>query len=229
MAEVRILIVEDESSVREMIAYTLSKAGFAPYHAENSKEAFNQIADNNPDLILLDWMLPEQSGIEIARRLRRDIKTKDIPIIMLTAKSEETDKVYGLESGIDDYITKPFSPKELIARIKSLMRRASPQTQDTVIEAGKISLDPSNHKVTVNGNLVNLGPKEYKLLHFFLTHQNRIYSRTQLLDYIWGQNNFVEERTVDVHILRLRKSININKANYIKTVRGAGYIFSIGD
>ena len=193
------------------------------------KEAFNQIADNNPDLILLDWMLPEQSGIEIARRLRRDIKTKDIPIIMLTAKSEETDKVYGLESGIDDYITKPFSPKELIARIKSLMRRASPQTQDTVIEAGKISLDPSNHKVTVNGNLVNLGPKEYKLLHFFLTHQNRIYSRTQLLDYIWGQNNFVEERTVDVHILRLRKSININNANYIKTVRGAGYIFSIGD
>ena len=221
-----ILLVEDESSIREMIAYTLSKSGFDVLQAETPTEAFSQIADHNPQLILIDWMLPDQSGIEIIRRLRRENYTKNIPIIMLTAKSEENDKVWGLEAGADDYITKPFSPKELIARIQSLLRRANTEVADKVIKAGNIILDPNNHKVTVDGRNVSLGPKEFKLLKFFLTHQNKVFSRNQLLDSIWGQNTYVEERTVDVHILRLRKSIKSESTNYIQTIRGAGYIFS---
>ena len=178
------------------------------------------------NVILLDWMLPGKQGIEISRLLRSSSETKNTPIIMLTAKSDESDKVLGLESGADDYITKPFSPKELVARIKALLRRSAPQMDMEVVEYGNITLNPMTHKVKDGENNVELGPTEFKLLHFFMTHPERVYSRSHLLDLVWGRNIYVEERTVDVHILRLRKSFSSNSAKFIQTVRGAGYRFS---
>ena len=222
----KILIIEDEIAVREMLTFTLKNSGFKTFEAGDSEAALSILSKYNIDLILLDWMLPGKAGIDISRALRASGETKDLPIIMLTAKSEESDKIIGLESGADDYITKPFSPKELVARIKALLRRASPQEDMEVVNYGFINLNPMTHKVKDNEDNINLGPTEFKLLHFFMTHPERVYSRAQLLDFVWGRNIYVEERTVDVHILRLRKSLNLETSKYIQTVRGSGYRFS---
>ena len=222
----KILIIEDEIAVREMLTFTLKNNGFETFEAGNSEEALNIVSKNNINLILLDWMLPGKAGIDIARSLRASIETKELPIIMLTAKSEESDKIMGLESGADDYITKPFSPKELIARIKALLRRSAPQTDMEVVIFGSINLNPMTHKVKDGDKNIILGPTEFNLLHFFMTHPERVYSRAQLLDFVWGTNVYVEERTVDVHILRLRKSLESEASKYIQTVRGAGYRLS---
>lgn len=223
----RILIVDDESAIREMIAMALELAGYDTLEASDAKSAHAMVIDEQPDMMLLDWMMPGTSGIELARRLRADPATKDLPIIMLTAKADEDNKVQGLEAGIDDYITKPFSPKELIARLKAVLRRALPDAEEGVISIGGVILDPVSHRVSDSaGQSINLGPTEFKLLHFFMTHQDRAYSRGQLLDMVWGGNVYVEERTVDVHIRRLRKAIGTDLEHLIQTVRGTGYRFS---
>ena len=222
----KILIVEDDNAVREMLSFTLKNSGFETFEAMNNEVAFDILKKHNIDLILLDWMLPGKSGVAISQTLRSSKDTKDIPIIMLTAKSDELDKVQGLDAGADDYITKPFSPKELIARIKALLRRVAPQADMQIVNYGQLSLNPMTHKVKDNDRDIELGPTEFKLLHFFMTHPERVYSRAQLLDLVWGRNVYVEERTVDVHILRLRQSFESESAKYIQTVRGAGYRFS---
>ena len=223
----KILVIEDEPAVREMLFYTLNKADFEVREASSGEVALDIIKKYNIDLILLDWMLPGQAGIEISKKLRSMTETKNIPIIMLTAKSEESDKILGLDSGADDYITKPFSPKELIARIKAILRRAAPQTNSDIVSLGNIVLNPITHKVNDGDSELELGPTEFKLLHFFMTHPDRVYSRSQLLDLVWGRNIYVEERTVDVHILRLRKAFKSDASKYIQTVRGVGYRFSL--
>ena len=222
----KILIIEDEKAVREMLCFTLKNNGFEILEAEDSNSALDALKENEINLILLDWMLPGKQGIEISRIIRSSSEIKDIPIIMLTAKSDESDKVLGLESGADDYVTKPFSPKELVARIKALLRRTAPQKDMEVVKYGNITLNPMTHKVTDGDNNVELGPTEFKLLHFFMTHPERVFSRSQLLDLVWGRNIYVEERTVDVHILRLRKSFVSDSSKCIQTVRGAGYRMS---
>ncbi len=222
----KILLIEDEKAVREMLCFTLKNNGFEILEAEDSNSALDALRENEINLILLDWMLPGKQGIEISRIIRSSSEIKDIPIIMLTAKSDESDKVLGLESGADDYITKPFSPKELVARIKALLRRTAPQKDMEVVKYGNITLNPMTHKVTDGDSNVELGPTEFKLLHFFMTHPERVFSRSQLLDLVWGRNIYVEERTVDVHILRLRKSFVSESSKCIQTVRGAGYRMS---
>ena len=222
----KVLIIEDEKAVREMLCFTLKNNGFEILEAEDSNSALDALKENEINLILLDWMLPGKQGIEISKLLRSSSETKNIPIIMLTAKSDESDKVLGLESGADDYITKPFSPKELVARIKALLRRTAPQKDMEVVKYGNITLNPMTHKVTDGENNIELGPTEFKLLHFFMTHPERVFSRSQLLDLVWGRNIYVEERTVDVHILRLRKSFVSDSSKCIQTVRGAGYRMS---
>lgn len=222
----KILIIEDEKAVREMLCFTLKNDGFEILEAEDSNSALDALKENEINLILLDWMLPGKQGIEISRLIRSSSEIKDIPIIMLTAKSDESDKVLGLESGADDYVTKPFSPKELVARIKALLRRTAPQKDMEVVKYGNITLNPMTHKVTDGDSNVELGPTEFKLLHFFMTHPERVFSRSQLLDLVWGRNIYVEERTVDVHILRLRKSFVSESSKCIQTVRGAGYRMS---
>lgn len=227
MAGKTILIVDDEAPIREMIAVALEMAGYDCLEAENTQQAHACIVDRKPDLILLDWMLPGTSGIELARRLKRDELTGDIPIIMLTAKGEEDNKIQGLEVGADDYITKPFSPKELTARLHAVMRRVSPTSVDEVIEVQGLKLDPVSHRVSAEEKALDMGPTEFKLLHFFMTHPERVYSREQLLNNVWGTNVYVEDRTVDVHIRRLRKAIEeTGHDRLIQTVRGAGYRFS---
>ena len=219
-----ILIVEDEPAIQELIAVNLEHAGHRVQRAASAAEAEAIIRDVRPDLILLDWMLPDLSGTAFARRLRADARMKDVPIIMLTARAQESDKVEGLESGADDYVTKPFSPKELLARIKAVLRRRAPQLTDDLIELGGLRLDPASHRVSGNGSDINLGPTEFKLLHFFMTHPERVYSRMQLLDQVWGDHVFVEERTVDVHIRRLRAALEATGFDrLIETVRGTGY------
>lgn len=223
----RILIVEDERPIRDMIAFGLRRAGFEVAEAEDTRSARAQITDCRPDLILVDWMLPDLSGLELTRSLKKDKETRDVPIIMLTARAEEQDKVSGLEGGADDYVTKPFSPRELLARINAVLRRVSPAASDEVVAAGGLTLDGAGHRVTCGEKTVPLGPTEYRLLSFFITHPERVYSRSQLLDRVWGGNVYVEERTVDVHIRRLRKALeSFNVDSYIQTVRGAGYRFS---
>ena len=222
----KILIIEDEKAVREMLCFTLKNNGFEILEAEDSNSALDALKENEINLILLDWMLPGKQGIEISSIIRSSSEIKDIPIIMLTAKSDESDKVLGLESGADDYVTKPFSPKELVARIKALLRRTAPQKDMEVVKYGNITLNPMTHKVTDGDSNVELGPTEFKLLHFFMTHPERVFSRSQLLDFVWGRNIYVEERTVDVHILRLRKSFVSDSSKCIQTVRGAGYRMS---
>jgi two-component system phosphate regulon response regulator PhoB len=222
----KILIIEDEKAVREMLCFNLKNNGFEILEAEDSNSALDALKENEINLILLDWMLPGKQGIEISRLIRSSSEIKDIPIIMLTAKSDESDKVLGLESGADDYVTKPFSPKELVARIKALLRRTAPQKDMEVVKYGNITLNPMTHKVTDGDSNIELGPTEFKLLHFFMTHPERVFSRSQLLDLVWGRNIYVEERTVDVHILRLRKSFVSNSSKCIQTVRGAGYRMS---
>ena len=222
-----ILVVEDEPAIQELIAYNLKQAGHQPLCADSAEQALRLVSNALPDLVLLDWMLPGASGIEVARRLRGDKRTRGIPIIMLTARSEEQDKLLGLETGADDYITKPFSPRELNARIKAVLRRRSPQMTDDVVEIGGLRLDPMGHRVTGNGENIDLGPTEFRLLHFLLTHPERVHSRAQLLDNVWGDHVFVEERTVDVHIRRLRKALEPEqKDQLIQTVRGTGYRLS---
>jgi two-component system phosphate regulon response regulator PhoB len=219
-----ILVVEDEPAIQELIAVNLAHAGHRVQRAYTAAEADASIREVLPDLILLDWMLPDLAGTALARRLRSGARSKDIPIIMLTARAQEQDKVEGLESGVDDYVTKPFSPKELLARIKAVLRRRAPQLTDDVIEIGSLQLDPGVHRVSVQGNELRLGPTEFKLLHFFMTHPERVYSRVQLLDHVWGDHVFVEERTVDVHIRRLRQALEpTGHDKLIETVRGSGY------
>lgn len=221
-----ILIVDDEAAIREMVVMALEMAGYQCLEAAGAKEAHSLVVDSRPDLILLDWMLPDVSGIELARRLKRDQLTAEIPIIMLTAKGEEDHKIQGLETGADDYITKPFSPRELVARLKAVLRRTQGVDELSTIVVKGLELDPVSHRVTIDGAPAEMGPTEYRLLKFFLTHQERAYTRGQLLDRVWGGNVYVEERTVDVHIRRLRKALGVNYENHIQTVRGTGYRFS---
>lgn len=222
-----ILIVDDEEAIREMLGYTLMKEGYTCVEAGNVEEARARIDADRPSLILLDWMLPGMSGIDYARRLRSVPETRDIPIIMLTARGDEDDMVRGLETGADDYMTKPFSTKELLARVKVVLRRSSPKNAGAIITVEGLVLDPETYRVTANDEIVELSPTEFKLLHFFITHPERVYSRSQLLDQVWGENVYVEERTVDVHIRRLRKILEPYAYDrYIQTVRSVGYRFS---
>lgn len=223
----KILIVEDEPAIREMVAFALSRAGYELSEAADVIEAQLAVASQVPDLILLDWMLPGTSGIDYARRLRREDATKRVPIIMLTARSEESDKLKGLDVGADDYLTKPFSTRELVARIRAVLRRYAPQTETDAIEVEGLRIDTVGHRVSANGATLEMGPTEYRLLHFFMTNIERVFSRSQVLDRVWGGNVYVEERTVDVHIRRLRKVLAQHGYDrYIQTVRGAGYRFS---
>ncbi|MEP1215186.1 MAG: phosphate regulon transcriptional regulator PhoB [Marinobacter sp.] len=221
-----VLIVDDEAPIREMIAVALEMADYDYLEAADAREAHALIVDKQPDLILLDWMLPGTSGVELARRLKKEETTAEIPIIMLTAKVEEDNKIQGLEVGADDYITKPFSPRELVARLKAVLRRTTPPGVETPIEVEGLTLDPVGHRVTTETGALNIGPTEYRLLQFFMTHQERVYTRSQLLDQVWGGNVYVEERTVDVHIRRLRKALGDQYDHLIQTVRGTGYRFS---
>ncbi len=222
-----ILIVEDEPAIQELLALNIIQAGHQPIRALTVEQAQLIMQDTIPDLILLDWMLPGMSGIEFARKLKADEISKSIPIIMLTARGEEADKVRGLEVGADDYVTKPFSPRELNARIKAVLRRRAPQMTEDPIEAGGLRLDPTTHRVTANNKTIDLGPTEFKLLHYFMSNAERVHSRSQLLDRVWGDKVFVEDRTVDVHIRRLRLALEASgHENLIQTVRGAGYRFS---
>jgi two-component system phosphate regulon response regulator PhoB len=223
----KILIVEDEPAIQELLAFNVIQAGYQAMRAEDAGSVWRQLQDNVPDLILLDWMLPDTSGVILAKQLRSDARTKDIPIIMLTARSEERDKISGLESGADDYITKPFSPRELMARIRAVLRRHSPQMPDETVVAGGVELSTSKHRVSAKGSEIELGPTEFRLLHYFMTHAERVHSRMQLLDQVWGTQAFVEERTVDVHIRRLRAALEpYGMDSLIQTVRGSGYRFS---
>lgn len=222
-----ILIVEDEPAIQELLALNIIQAGHQPIRALTVEQAQLIMQDTIPDLILLDWMLPGMSGIEFARKLKADEISKSIPIIMLTARGEEADKIRGLEVGADDYVTKPFSPRELNARIKAVLRRRAPQMTEDPIEAGGLRLDPTTHRVTANNKTIDLGPTEFKLLHYFMSNAERVHSRSQLLDRVWGDKVFVEDRTVDVHIRRLRLALEESgHENLIQTVRGAGYRFS---
>jgi two-component system phosphate regulon response regulator PhoB len=227
MTAKQILIVEDEKPIRDMIAFGLRRAGYEVREAEDCKMARIQVADQAPDLVLADWMLPDMSGLELTRLLKKDPATKDVPVIMLTARAEEEDKVRGLEGGADDYITKPFSPRELLARIKAVLRRHGADDEDEVYALGGLTLNAASHRVMAGEEVVSLGPTEFRLLKFFITHPERVYSRAQLLDRVWGGNVYVEERTVDVHIRRLRKALEPSGCDrLVQTVRGAGYRFS---
>ena len=222
-----ILVVDDETSIREMLVISLESAGYNVLQAENAKTAHSLVLDKHPDLILLDWMMPVTTGLELLRRLKRDEMTDHIPVIMLTAKAEESSKISGLDSGADDYIAKPFSPRELLSRVKAILRRESREELKDTIVVGDLEFDPLEHRISIAGNLINLAPTEFRLLQFFLTHQERVYSRDQILDYVWGKNVYLDERTVDVHIRRLRKAISVaGHDEYVQTVRGAGYRFS---
>ncbi|MBC3764811.1 phosphate regulon transcriptional regulator PhoB [Neptunicella marina] len=224
----RILIVEDEAPIREMLGFIVEQHGFQAVEAEDFDTGMEKVAEPLPDLILLDWMMPGGNGIQFAKQLKSSDFTRNIPVIMLTARGEEEDKIKGLDVGADDYITKPFSPKELIARVKAVLRRVSPTSLDEEVEFKGLKLDPVSHRVTANGEALDMGPTEFRLLHFFMTHPERVYSREQLLDFVWGTNVYVEDRTVDVHIRRLRKAISQHGHDeLIQTVRGAGYRFSI--
>jgi two-component system, OmpR family, phosphate regulon response regulator PhoB len=224
----QILIVEDEPAIQALIAYALEQAGYAVIQAENAEKALEMINEKLPDLILLDWMLPKMSGVEFARLIRRKERTKLLPIIMLTARVDECDKVSGLDTGADDYITKPFSPRELVARIKAVLRRRLPERSDELIEINELCLDPTTHRISVCDQEVTLGPTEFRLLYFLMTNVERVYTRGQLLDRVWGDHVFVEDRTVDVHIRRLRKALEVvEKDKLLQTVRGSGYRFTI--
>jgi two-component system phosphate regulon response regulator PhoB len=219
-----VLIVEDEPAILELIAVNLEHAGYETLRARSAEDAGRLLSDILPDVVLLDWMLPGQSGVALARRLRGDARTRELPLIFLTARAEEPDKVAGLEAGADDYITKPFSTKELVARIRAVLRRRKPQHGDAPVEIAGLRLDPAAHRVTGNGEVLNFGPTEFRLLHYLMTHPNRVYSRAQLLDEVWGDHVFIEERTVDVHIRRLRQGLAPTGHDaLIETVRGSGY------
>ena len=222
-----ILVVEDEPAIQELLTLNLKQAGYQPLRAMSVEQAQLLMREAQPDLIILDWMLPGMSGIEFARRLKSDSNSKDIPIIMLTAKGEEVDKVRGLEVGADDYVTKPFSPRELLARVKAVLRRRAPQMTDDPVEVGSLRVDPITRRVTGNGAIIDLGPTEFRLLHFLMANPERVHSRSNVLDKVWGDGVYVEDRTVDVHIRRLRKALESSgHEDLIQTVRGVGYRFS---
>jgi two-component system phosphate regulon response regulator PhoB len=227
MSAKQILVVEDERSIREMIAFALRRAGFEVREAEDCRTARAALADHRPDLVLVDWMLPDQSGLELTKGLKRERSTRDLPVILLTARAEEADKVAGLDGGADDYITKPFSPRELIARVNAVMRRGGVADEGETVRFEQLTLDRAGHRVMVGERSVAMGPTEYRLLEFFMTHPERVYSREQLLDRVWGGNVYVEERTIDVHIRRLRRALEDHGYDHwVQTVRGAGYRFS---
>jgi two-component system, OmpR family, phosphate regulon response regulator PhoB len=221
-----ILVVEDEPQVQELVAVNLEHAGHRVRRAATAGEAETAIREELPDVLILDWMLPDESGLSLTRRLRENERTRELPILMLTARAMEADKISGLEAGADDYLTKPFSPKELAARIKAVLRRRAPQLADDVVEVDALRLDPAAKRVTASGRIIELAPTEFRLLHFLMTHPERIYSRAQVLDFVWGDHVFIEERTVDVHIRRLRKALEPSGHDrLIDTVRGSGYGF----
>lgn len=233
MSMATILIVDDEPAIRDLVDITLDLAGYKSISASNAHEALVSVIDKKPDLILLDWMLPGGSGIDLARRLRRDEITAVIPIIMLTAKTSEDNKVQGLNVGVDDYVTKPFSPRELVARIKTVLRRVNGTKKNTVLQAFDLQLDPNSHRISIEDRPIEMGPTEFRLLKFFLLNQEKVFNRDQIQDSVWGANVYLEERTIDVHIRRLRKALSsvkgtaIDYSKLIQTVRGAGYRFSI--
>ena len=233
MPESTILIVDDQAAIRDMVGITLDLAGFTSISAANAHDAHISVIDNKPDLVLLDWMLPGGSGIELARRLRRDEITTNIPIIMLTAKASEDNKVQGLNEGVDDYVTKPFSPRELVARIKTVLRRINGKQKDKALRVFDLQLDPTSHRISIEDKPVEMGPTEFRLLKFFLVNQEKVFSRDHIQDSVWGGNVYLEERTIDVHIRRLRKALSsvedtsIDYSRLIQTVRGAGYRFSV--
>ena len=225
-----VLIVDDEDAIRDMLRMALELVDFRCLDAANTRDAYRMIVDENPDLVLLDWMLPGGSGLELLHRLKRGDNTSDLPVIMLTAKTAEDNIVQGLEVGADDYITKPFAPRELIARVKALLRRRRGNQEDENLQVGELVLDGASQRVFVAGGKLDLGPTEFRLLQFFMSHPERAYTREQLLDQVWGANVYVEERTVDVHIRRLRKALQSSEYDYsglIQTVRGTGYRFSV--
>lgn len=223
----RILVVEDEAPIREMVCFVLEQNGYQPIEADDYDAAIARLVEPFPDLVLLDWMIPGGSGIQVIKHMKRDSQLREIPVMMLTARGEEEDRVKGLETGADDYLTKPFSPKELVARVKAILRRISPMAADDLIAMNGLTLDPASHRVTSNENPLEMGPTEFKLLHFFMTHPERVYSREQLLNHVWGTNVYVEDRTVDVHIRRLRKALeHSGHDRMVQTVRGTGYRFS---
>ena len=227
MSEETILVVDDEPAIREMIATVLELADFRVLEAENAQQAHQRVVDERPDLVLLDWMLPGISGIELTRRLKRDEGTREIPVILLTAKSEEDNKILGLDVGADDYVTKPFSTRELLSRIRAVLRRSSSRSAEKAISHENLTLDPVSHRVTAGEVPVDMGPTEYRLLEFFMSHPERAYSRAQLLDQVWGGNVYVEDRTVDVHIRRLRGALEASGHDaLIQTVRGSCYLLS---
>ena len=220
----RILVVEDESAIAELIAINLRHAGFEVTIAASSDQAESAVDRVLPDLVILDWMLPGQSGLSLAKQWRSQTRTRELPIIMLTARAEEGDKISGLDAGADDYLTKPFSTSELLARIRAVLRRKAPEALDTLVDVGGLKLDPATRRVTRDEREVRVGPTEFRLLHFFMTHPERVHSRSQLLDRVWGDHVFIEERTVDVHVKRLREALEpVQCARMIETVRGAGY------
>ena len=233
MSESTILIVDDEAAIRDMVGITLDLAGFSSISASDAREGHISIIDNKPDLVLLDWMLPGGSGIELARRLRRDEITSSLPIIMLTAKATEDNKVRGLSEGVDDYIIKPFSPRELVARIRTVLRRANGRQKDKVMQVFDLLLDPTSHRISIEDKPLEMGPTEFRLLKFFMLNQEKVFSRDHIQDAVWGGNVYLEERTIDVHIRRLRKALSsientaIDYAKLVQTVRGAGYRFSV--
>jgi len=226
MSSPKILVVDDESAIRSMLAFNLRRAGFEVSEAHDGATAREQIANTRPDLVLMDWMLPDISGLEMTRTLKRAEEFQDLPVIMLTARTQEQDKINGLDSGADDYITKPFSPRELISRVNAVLRRTRAADDEAVV-AGQLSIDVGGHRVMAGDEEIKLGPTEYRLLKFLMTHSERVYSRSQLLDRVWGATVYLEERTVDVHIRRLRKALNPTGCDaFIQTVRGVGYRFS---
>jgi two-component system phosphate regulon response regulator PhoB len=230
MTHCNILVVEDEDAIRAMLIMVLEQAGFSPIAAADAQEAQKALEEELPDLILLDWMLPGISGVEWARRLKKEPMYRDIAIILLTARGEEEDKVRGLEIGADDYVTKPFSPKELVARIRAVLRRTGKLQGSSSIVLGDLTLDTEQHRLTVGDQQLEVSPTEFRLMHFFMTHPDKVYSRTQLLDQVWGLSVYIEERTIDVHIRRLRKILSEhNREDLVQTVRGFGYRFSLID
>jgi two-component system phosphate regulon response regulator PhoB len=223
----QILVVEDEQPIREMVAYALRRAGFEVREAGNSQDARVKLADARPDLMLIDWMLPDMSGLELTRQVKRDPGTRDVPIIMLTARAAEGDKVAGLDGGADDYMTKPFSPRELLSRINAVLRRSGGTGEGDRLEVAGLTMDRASHRVSSGAREVTLGPTEYRMLEFFMQNPERVYSRSQMLDRVWGGNVYIEERTIDVHIRRLRKALeDVGMDHLVQTVRGSGYRFS---
>ena len=224
-ANISVLVVEDEPAIVELVTYSLREAGWEIRSADTTAGAWDSMGRDKPDLLLLDWMLPDQSGLRLLSRVRADRDFQDLPVIMLTAKSMEEDKLAGLDSGADDYITKPFSPRELLARARALLRRKSPHLAEAPLHAGAVALDPNSCTVTVEGRPIDIGNAEYKLLKYLMAHRERVFSRAQLLDKVWGDHAVIEERTVDVHVLRLRKALK-SADGLIRTVRSVGYMLS---